>query len=55
MNYKSAYLHLFNRLTDIIDMLESTDKKHESLNPLPLLKSIQAESKDVCINKIDRV
>ncbi|MEG1875259.1 MAG: hypothetical protein RR185_06770 [Angelakisella sp.] len=48
MSYQKAYLHLFHRITDVIQLLESMDNKQETVNLLLLLKSIQVEGEEHC-------
>lgn len=49
MSYKQGYLHLFNRLTDIIQLMENTDPVTEWVDVAGLLRALQAEGED-CIS-----
>lgn len=49
MNYETAYLYLFNTLTDLIKLLESTDPGREVVDTAALLRRAQAEAEERCI------
>lgn len=49
MRYQKAYLHLFNRITDLLEQLESLDLEKELVDVPLCLKAIQAEAEEVCI------
>ena len=51
MHYKKAYLHLYNRLTDIIETLEKIDYDSEQVGTLLLLKAAQVEAEQICANR----
>ena len=42
-NYKKAYLHLFNRISDLIETLESTGYQSDVVNAL---KSLQQQAEN---------
>ena len=51
MRYQKAYLHLFNRLTSIIETLEKIDYDIEQVDTLLLLKVIQNEAEQICTER----
>lgn len=48
MNYKDAYYHLFNRITDLTAHLENLQSLHEQMNVPLLLRQMQSESEEIC-------
>lgn len=49
VNVERAYFHMFNRITDIINLLEDLDTNREIVDVPLLLKQVQAEAEGVFI------
>lgn len=49
MNYRNAYLGMFNDLSKLIKTMESLDYEREWIDLVLCLKSIQGKAEEVCI------
>lgn len=49
MNIEKAYYHIFNRISDLRELLED-QREGEVLNIPWMLRAIQSEAEDICIS-----
>lgn len=48
MHYKQGYLYLFNRLSNIIKLMNEVDHATEQVDIALLLQSVQRDAEEIC-------
>lgn len=49
MKYKKAYIYIFNKLTEVIKLMDAIDPATEYVDIEQLLKHVQVEAEKCCI------